>query len=347
MEKKRFVLLTAVMLIALIPAGIVSSAPLSPNDLVDMINELRLNSGVPEIDIDIALMDAAQAHSDYLASTFDINFPSLEKGHIGAGDTYVRDRAITAGYDLEAGMDVIEVWAGDDSDITLTDLIYYTWAEENQRADILNTDAVAIGAGISESESGALYFVVNIGVEYGSGDSAGDTESGVFSTMPTTAVTAAVALVQVSTPQPGGRIVHVVDSGQALWNIAEAYDVTVEQIQNLNNLSNDVISVGQEVVIQLGFTATPSPTITVTSRPPTRTPVPPQTAQAVETKETANTDTENGGFLGLSRQTMGLTLILICGVGLALIVLGNMNKNKKKVSVEKKDDDLPGPDFEI
>lgn len=336
------------MLLALIPAGSVSSESPSPNDLVDMINELRLNSGVPEIDIDTALMSTAQEHADYLASTFDMNYPSLEKGHIGEGGTYARDRAIAAGYDLNAGMNVIEVWAGEDSEITLTDLIYYTWAEENQRADILNLDAVAIGAGIGESESGSLYFVLNIGLEYGSGDSASDTDAGVFSTMPTTAVTAAVALVQVAVPQTDGRIVHVVETGQALWNIAEAYDVTVEQLEELNNISGDVITIGQEIIIQLGYTATPSPTITATPRPPTRTPVPAQTAQAVEPQEEESTDTDEGGFLGMSRQATGLALILICGAGLALIVLGNINKGKKKDKAKKKDeDDLPGPDFEI
>lgn len=335
------------MLLTLIPVGIVRSAPPSPNDLVEMINELRLNSGVPEIDKNNKLMAAAQTQADYLASTYDTDYPSLDEGHVGEDGTSLRDRVINAGYDLNPGMNVVEVWAGEDSEITLTDLIYYTWAEEDQRADILNTDAVEIGAGISESESGSLYFVLNIALEYGSGDSASEPGTGVFSTMPTMAVTAAVAIVQVAAPGEDGRIVHIVESGQALWNIAEAYDVTVEQIQDLNTFSNDVITIGQEIVIQLGYTATPSPTITVTSRPPTRTPVPPQTAQAVEIQEEETSDSDEGGFLGLSRQTMGLALILICGAGLALIVLGNVNK-KKKDQVEKKDeDDLPGPDFEI
>jgi LysM repeat protein len=353
MKKMRFLLLTAVLLLTLIPVGSVSSESLSPDpdELIDMINVYRLNNAVPEVDTDSALMSAAQAHADYLASTFDTSYPSTESGSVGEGDTYVRDRVIAAGYNLTAGMNVIENIAAGGADTTLTDVLYRIWAvDDDQKANLLNIDAVAMGVGISESESGSLYFVMDMGVQYGSGNSASDTNSGVYSTMPTLAVTAAVALVQVAAPQEDGRIVHIVDAGQALWSIASAYDITLEQLLDLNNLSEDsVITVGQEIVVQVGYTATPEPTVTATLRPPTRTPVPAQTAQAVEVPEEDEPDDNTGGFLGMSRQTMGLTLILICGAGLALIVLGNSNKKKAQAAKKDKkdDDDLPGPDFEI
>ena len=354
MKKMRILLLTAVLLLTLIPVGSVSSEAFSPDELIEMINVYRLNNAVPEVDRDSALMSAAQAHADYLASTFDMNYPSTALASIGEDGTYVRDRAIAAGYNLTAGMNVIENVAADSADTTLTEVLYKIWAVDNdQKANLLNTDAVAIGVGISVSESGSFYFVMDMGVQYGSGDSASNTNSGVYSTMPTLAVTAAVALVQVATPQEDGRIVHIVDTGQALWNIAAAYDITVDQLLDLNNISEDsVITVGQEIVVQLGYTATPEPTVTATIRPPTRTPVPAQTAQVVDVPEEDDmddTDDSAGGFLGMSRQTMGLALILICGAGLALIVLGNTNKKKDQARKKDKkdDDDLPGPDFEI
>ena len=353
MKKMRFLLLAAVLLLTLIPIGSVRSDALSPDDLIQIVNELRRNNGLPAIDTDSDLMSAAQAHSDFLASTFDKNIPSQEKGHIGEDDSNVRDRVIAAGYNLAAGMNVVENWAGDSIDTTLTDIVYKTWAlDDDQKANMLNEDAVAIGAGISESESGSLYFVLNIGVQYGSENSASDTDSGVYSTVPTYAATYAVALVQVVTPQADGRIVHIVDTGQTLWSIAAAYDITVDELKDLNNFSDeDVIAVGQEIVVQVGYTATPSPTVTATVRPPTRTPVPAQTVQAVNVPEESGADDDGGeSFLGMSRQTMGLALILICGAGLALIVWGNTKKKKDKEKAEAKkdkDDDLPGPDFEL
>ena len=129
-------------------------------------------------------------------------------------------------------MNVVENWAGRNSSIALSEVIYYTWGDEEHMANMLHEDAVAVGAGVSEGNGDSVYYVLNIAVNYGSGGSG----VGVSSTVPTTAATAQIALVQVATPQPDGRIVHVVDTGQALWNIAAAYEVAVDQLKDLNNL---------------------------------------------------------------------------------------------------------------
>jgi LysM repeat protein len=114
-----------------------------------------------------------------------------------------------------------------------------------------------------------------------------------------------------------------------LWSIAAGYEVTIDQLLALNNLSaNAVIYEGQTLLVRMAYTPTPSPTITQTPRTPTRTPIPAQTAQAVKT-QTPNSEDSSIGFLGLDRQTMGLALILISGIGLVLIIAGTMAKNKK------------------
>ena len=150
------------------------------------------------------------------------------------------------------------------------------------------------------------------------------------STIPTTAVTAQVAPVRVATANAEGRIIHVVKDLESLWGIAVAYETTIDQIKAVNGLKNDIIFTGQELVIQAGYTPTPSPTATVTPRPPTRTPIPQQTARPVGTAQ--NKESGNGGaqsILNMDRKTMGLILILICGVGLALMIFGSAGKNKK------------------
>jgi hypothetical protein len=119
-----------------------------------------------------------------------------------------------------------------------------------------------------------------------------------------------------------------------MWNIAAAYDVTVDQIKDLNGLTGDIITTGQELKVQGAYTPTPTLEPSATPRQPTRTPVPAQTAQVVETPQADEADNNNndndGGILGMDRQTMGLVLILICGAGLALVVLGSMNRDKGK-----------------
>ena len=317
---------------AALPTGEVRSAAPSAYDLIAAVNDLRVNSGLSSISTDSALMSAAQAQADYLASTYDTTYPSWDEGHVGAGGTYARDRAVAAGYTLTSGMNVVENWAGGNSSTTLSEVIYEFWGDETHMGTMLNRDAVAMGAGVSQSAGGAIYFILDVGVSYGSGGSG----ASVSSTIPTTAVTAQVALVQVATPRADGTIVHIVGSGQALWNIAAAYDVSVDQLKDLNKLNSDIITTGQEILVQVAPTATDTPPATETPRPPTRTPIPAQTAQAVETQ--AQEDGEDDkAVLGMDRQTMGLALILICGAGLALVVLGTMSKDKNKKKPPKQE----------
>ena len=334
MRQTRVLLLLAVLFISLVPVGVVAAEAPSANDLVAAVNDLRSTDGLATLDLNASLMEAAQTQAEYLASFYDTNYPSAEAGHVGENGSYARDRAVAAGYNLTSGMNVIENWAGGNSATTIAEVISDDWGDASHMANLLHPDGVAIGAGVAESEGGALYFVINIGVLYGTGSSASSSSSGVYSTVPTTAVTAAVALVQVATSLPDGSIIHVVKSGEALWNIAAAYDKTVDELLELNYISEDVITVGQEIVIQGAYTATPTPLPTSTPQPPTRTPVPARTIQPSDNQsdEPAADDNEeeDGSFLGLDRQTMGLALILICGAGLALVVLGTISKGKEK-----------------
>lgn len=63
-----------------------------------------------------------------------------------------------------------------------------------------------------------------------------------------------------TTPDTGinGGIVYVVAPGDSLWGIAKQYGVTVNQLKAYNNLSNDNLSVGQEIKIPGESTIPPS-----------------------------------------------------------------------------------------
>ena len=322
---KNLLLLTVLLAVMLLPNGRITASTPSAYDLIAAVNALRANNGLSAIPTDGILMSAAQTQSDYLAGT--CNLASCN-GHVGAGGTYAKDRAVAAGYDLQAGMNVIEAWAGRNPNASLSDIIYDTWSDADHMAVMLHPDAIGVGAGITESEDGYVYYVLDVAVDYGSGGSG----ASVSSTIPTTAVTAQVALVQVATPQGDGSVVHTVGNGHALWSIAAAYDVTVDEIKNLNGLTSDIITTGQELKIQGSYTPTPTLEPSATPRQPTRTPVPAQTAQAVETPapDEGSKNSSDNGIFGMDRQTLGLVLILICGAGLALVVLGSMNRDKSK-----------------
>lgn len=83
-----------------------------------------------------------------------------------------------------------------------------------------------------------------------------------------------IAPVVVSTPNPDGSIYHIVQYGQTLEMIADAYGVSITQIRTLNGIPEGVSDIyeGQRLVIRVALPPTMTPTLTSTVPPPTRTP---------------------------------------------------------------------------
>jgi LysM repeat protein len=87
----------------------------------------------------------------------------------------------------------------------------------------------------------------------------------------TPTATLQVVPIVVSTPRPDGSIIHVVQSGQFLTNIALAYGISLQDLLNLNGLTEQsVIFPGEALIIRLPSTllpdtsATPATTAAVT-----------------------------------------------------------------------------------
>ena len=329
MKNISIILLIAVFGLLAFARNSVHSAAPSPYDLIAAVNDLRESLGFQPLETDGSLMAAAQGQADYLASIS----PNVGDGHAGPGGTRAVDRASAAGYPLGPGWNVVENWAAGSTSTPLSDIIYNFWGDPLHWSTMTHQDAVHVGAGISEA-NGLIYYILDVGVKYGSGGSSG---GGVASTIPTTAATAQVSPVKVATPNEDGSIIHEVELGQALWSIAAAYEVTVEELRAMNNLpENAVIYVSQKLLIQVAHTPTPSPTATLTPRPPTRTPIPQQSAQAISTPEDSKNGDENS-FLGMDRSTAGLVLILVSGVGLALMVISILSRDKSPAKKDKND----------
>jgi LysM repeat protein len=93
-----------------------------------------------------------------------------------------------------------------------------------------------------------------------------------------------------TTPAPatsgGGGIIHVVTAGETIFSIAKAYSVSAEDIKQWNNLGDNAISVGRELVIKRRGTASTTTTPVTTPPPATPAPVSRKGTHTVAPKET-------------------------------------------------------------
>lgn len=65
-----------------------------------------------------------------------------------------------------------------------------------------------------------------------------------------------VPYVPKQAPRTPSGTVHKVAAGETLFSIAQAYEVTVDEIRQWNNLSGSALSVGQEIIVKKGFGST-------------------------------------------------------------------------------------------
>ena len=69
--------------------------------------------------------------------------------------------------------------------------------------------------------------------------------------------------IQLAEPGPDGSIVHVMQTGQALWTVAAYYDVDLAHLYLINNLTEeDVLHPGDQVTVRLADGQEPPPTPT-------------------------------------------------------------------------------------
>ena len=111
--------------------------------------------------------------------------------------------------------------------------------------------------------------------------------------------TSAAPLAQLTpfptpTPGPDGRILYIVQPNDTILRISLIAGVTIDELRGLNNLTDDVIVPGQELLLGLGGpsarTPTPGPSPTPTQAIPTASPEPGLAILCVLVYDDANGD---------------------------------------------------------
>ncbi len=216
-----------------------SSAP-SPYDLIDIVNGYRAANGLYALDSNSLVMAAAQAHADWIVETGN-------GGHTGAGGSDETVRVAWTGYGGGAQIHCDEGWA---SGTNAEDVVYSSWADwvhQGVMLDYWGNGYTDVGAGVSDQGNGRYVFVLDVCMVSGKPSTkrptavntpvAGDEFNGI--TDPTSDTSQLMFTVVKSTPEADGSVIHTVQYGQSLVQIALAYGTKVNEIRQLNNIAED------------------------------------------------------------------------------------------------------------
>jgi len=239
----------------------------SPFDLVNAVNALRASHGLAPYSINSILMYTAQSQADFLAATGTMT-------HTGPGGSGLTDRLLAAGYllagELSAGGFRAENITGGNESMPAQSAVDQWTGDALHLNTMLSPNLTEIGAGVAVS-GGRVYYVINCARPTTSGAPEASTsvaESG--SAVPAREAPILVAIV--STPNSNGDVIHEVQFGQTLWQLAIAYNVKIDEIKSLNNLFDNSIYPGNKLLIKTGViqptaahTETPTRDLTVTS----------------------------------------------------------------------------------
>jgi LysM repeat protein len=308
----------------------------SPHDLIAAVNQLRAANGLPAYHIDATLMAIAQAHSEYQASIGSVT-------HTGLGGSRPRDRAIAAGYGGGGTIFISENIAGG-TNLSPQEAVQWWQGDAPHLNTMLGSEARDVGAGAAVSGD-KVYYTLDVGYASGSGSNEGSQSTGG------TAVAGAnspaptvlwIMPVKVATPASDGTVIHVVEPGQALLHIVDAYQVKLVDVLALNGLTEQsVIYPGDKILVKnadktptatLADTKTPSPP--TATRRPTRTPVlrtatPESSFLITETSPPASLALPAQAPAGLAVAGQDPLLLVIGGlifVGTALVLVGTVLK---------------------
>ncbi len=251
---------------------------LTPADVINAVNNLRLSQGLNALAAHPILMEVAAEQANALAASegaigherpcgISLGQYMLMKGYPLWGDLsldgYRSENWVAAGT-IEQ---VMSFWSGDAEHLN-------TMVSPN-RSDI--------GAAVAISDQ--IYVVLDTALKTPTNQH----QSPAYEILTNIPVTQAACLgaatlnadgsvsqysipVAVSTALPDGDVIHEVRYGQTLWSIAIQYNTTIEQLKRLNNLTTDVIAPGWKLLVQKGATQ-PAPASAMANIQPSQTQV--------------------------------------------------------------------------
>jgi len=202
------------------------------------INAYRAANGLDPLVENQYLNISSQNHVNWMVETGNY-------GHVGIDGSSSTDRAIAAGYGGGSNVRVTENWARG-YDMTAWEVVHESWATSSvHNSQMLTTSYNEFGAGVALDSDGMTVYVVNFGIVVGG-------SIPTQSPNPTAGGTQApfIQPIVTSTPNPDGSVIHIVQYGETLWTIVDAYGISMVDLLALNGLTeDDAIYPDQELLI--------------------------------------------------------------------------------------------------
>ena len=240
---KRIRWLVAAVLIALLLAPVCPRSWLAANPVaaqpgeayavIDAVNQYRAERGLPPFSPQGQLMAAAQNHVNWMVATGNY-------GHTGEGGSSPTQRARAAGY---TGVYIYEIWVTSRSAQGAVNWWHNSPVHQTGMTLPTHTD---VGAGWAD---GVYVMVIGKPAPPTPVPRPGEAPPDV----PTETPGPIVVPVRRAEAREDGSIVHVVQQGQSVWDIAAVYGVPMDELIALNHLGTGTFVIpGQELYVQLG-----------------------------------------------------------------------------------------------
>lgn len=311
-------------------------AALTPADLIEAVNFLRLQHGLNPLIVHDVLMDVAASQANALAAS------GGAAGHQRPCGMTLGQELLLKGFPLwgDLSMDGYrsENWG---TAMTAEEVISMWLGDDLHANTMLSPNRSDIGAAVAVSDQ--IYVVLETALRTNSGQHQGtayDILTGIPMTQaacmgwatqnaelgPFAQYSVPVAL---STARPDGDVIHEVMYGQTLWSIAIQYGTTIEQIKRLNNLTDNTVVQGWKLLVHKGATQ-PAP---VTVLPPAteaatyQIPTPTQVNTMTPTQDTSAISFQMDVFV---RQNSTVVAALL--ISFSVLVAGIVGFGRKKGS---------------
>jgi uncharacterized protein YkwD len=225
-----------------------SAAATMADEVVTLVNNLRQERGLAQLNIHPTLMQLAQTQAEYMAASGQIT-------HLSADGLRPFQRALAAGFPVAGDLDLGGYYSENiigGTGLTPKQAVESWLGDEAHQNTMFSEHRSDMGAGVAMAGDVAYYVL----------DTALASPYRVVITLSASPVPGqsfyAVVPKATATPGADGSIVHTVSQGETLWGIAAVYDVTIEQVAQLNRINADrFIYPGEKLVLRQAVTPTP------------------------------------------------------------------------------------------